>query len=145
MNRMIQKRNCEKQLRLTKLMKRRRLGASPVEANEMSSMELPWARERTCSSRSKRVEPDGDMGQWRITRFYGEPIIHRKEASWNLLRTLSSQVNLLWKCFGDFNEILYDHEKSGQSLRRSIQMENFRQVVDQYGLNDLGFKGAWFT
>ncbi|XVF82809.1 hypothetical protein PTKIN_Ptkin16aG0079700 [Pterospermum kingtungense] len=47
---------------------------------------------------------------------------------------------LLW----DFNEILWSKEKMG-NLRRESQMEQFRECVEQSGLIDLGFVGAWFT
>ena len=46
-----------------------------------------------------------------------------------------------WIVFGDFNEIVYSHEKSGGLARDGKQMANFRDSLDRCGLFDLGFVG----
>ena len=50
-----------------------------------------------------------------------------------------------WICAGDFNELLKSHEKLGSRLRPYGQMEKFREVLDEWGLLDLGFSGNKFT
>ena len=50
-----------------------------------------------------------------------------------------------WIVFGDFNEIVYSHEKSRGLARDSKQMANFRDCLDRCGLFDLGFVGQRFT
>ena len=50
-----------------------------------------------------------------------------------------------WLCAGDFNEITRAHEKLGGRLRSSKQMEDFRDVLDECGFQDLGFNGNKFT
>ena len=57
------------------------------------------------------VESDGF--RWRFTGVYGEPARDRKWKTWKLMRILRQQLNLPWLCTGDFNEILYSHEKRG--------------------------------
>jgi exonuclease III len=57
------------------------------------------------------VEQDGF--RWRFTGIYGEPTTEKKEKTWKLLRVLHQQLNLPWLCAGDFNEVLYNHEKKG--------------------------------
>ena len=52
---------------------------------------------------------------------------------------------LPWLCVDDFNEITRAHEKSRERLRSSKQMEDFRDVLDECGLHDLGFSGNKFT
>ena len=47
--------------------------------------------------------------------------------------------------FGDFNEILYSHEKLGRNYRDSRDMASFRDIMNTYDLSDMGFMGADFT
>ena len=65
--------------------------------------------------------------------------------TWQLLRELNNKYHLPWVCAGDFNEILRGHEKLGGSARREVEMEAFRDVVDELGFVDLGFTGKKFT
>ena len=46
----------------------------------------------------------GDPG--RFTGFYGEPETHKRQESWDLLRSLHGQSLLPWLCVGDFNKII---------------------------------------
>jgi hypothetical protein len=77
---------------------------------------------------------------WRFTCFYGEPETHLRENSWNLLRTLKNQHNLPWCCVGDFNEIIRNSEKSGHRNQSERQMQGFKNVIDECGFIDLGFR-----
>ena len=61
------------------------------------------------------------------------------------MRLLHQQVTLPWICIGDFNEILSVNEKQGGEPRSEWQMANFREVLDNCRLRDMGFKGARFT
>ena len=47
---------------------------------------------------------------------------------------------VLWPC-GDFNEILFQHEKEGGAPRSKTMMENFRRALEDCELHDLGFVG----
>jgi hypothetical protein len=46
-----------------------------------------------------------------ITGVYGEPKWEDKYKTWDLLRSLKPNHNWPWLVFGDFNEILFSHEK----------------------------------
>ena len=48
-------------------------------------------------------------------------------------------------CAGDFNEILYSHEKKGGPARPQNQMESFRWALFEFGLSDLGFEVDKYT
>jgi exonuclease III len=89
------------------------------------------------------VEEDGF--RWRFTGIYGEPSTEKKEKTWKLLRILNEQANLPWLCAGDFNEILYSHEKRGGLPRAQNLMGRFRSALADCGLRDLGFVGDKFT
>jgi ribonuclease HI len=82
---------------------------------------------------------------WRFTCFYGAPETHLRENSWNLLRTLSRQFSLPWCCAGDFNEIVRSSEKKGFRNHSENQMQKFRDVIDECGFIDLGYRGSPFT
>ena len=84
-------------------------------------------------------------GQWRFTGVYGFADSSKKQETWALLRELHRRSPLPWLCAGDFNEILWSHEKTGLSHRREVQMLAFRNVLDECGLMDLGFVGDKFT
>ena len=82
---------------------------------------------------------------WRYTGFYGWPEVQRKHESWTLLKHLHSRSTAPWLCYGDFNEILTMEEKQGGLIRPLRPMQEFREVLLQYGLVDLGFQGNIFT
>jgi hypothetical protein len=83
--------------------------------------------------------------KWRFTGIYGESKQGQKESTWRLLRTLHAQDNLPWLCMGDFNEILFSHEKDGGPARAPGCMESFRKALEDARLDDLGFVGDVFT
>ena len=87
----------------------------------------------------------GTEKAWRFTGFYGTQETHQRSISWNLLRNLHNQFSLPWLCGGDFNELVKSHEKKGGRLSPYDQMQKFREVLDEYGLLDLGFSGKKFT
>ena len=60
------------------------------------------------------VEENG--GKWRFTSIYGESKSGEKENTWKLLSTLAVQHKGPWLCMGDFNEVLFAHEKEGAQL-----------------------------
>ncbi|XVE88624.1 hypothetical protein DITRI_Ditri19aG0084600 [Diplodiscus trichospermus] len=89
---------------------------------------------------------EGSVGdRWLVTEFYGNPETSRRAESWSLLQRLGSINDLPWLRLGDFNEIMWSNEKTGQCNRRENQMSMFRAALKSCGLNDLGFNGRWFT
>lgn len=87
----------------------------------------------------------GQVGRWRYTGFYGCPERHRREESWSLLTQLYGVSQLPWCIAGDFNDIMFDHEKKGGRPQPRFLLDGFRNVVANCGLTDLGFSGSEFT
>ena len=83
--------------------------------------------------------------QWCFTGIYGFTEVARKQETWSLLRSLHRSVSLPWLCAGDFNEILWSHEKLGLDPRQEGCMKAFQDVLDECGLKDLGYMGDKFT
>ncbi|KAL9679901.1 hypothetical protein QQ045_017772 [Rhodiola kirilowii] len=86
-----------------------------------------------------------EKDEFRLTLFYGDPVASNRKLSWNLLRHLHSMSNLQWVILGDFNEILCANEAQGGRQRNNWQMENFRRVLNDCNLSDIGFSGDPFT
>jgi hypothetical protein len=86
------------------------------------------------------VEDDGF--RWRFTGVYGESKEERKYITWGRLRQLNNlePQSVPWLCAGDFNEILFRHEKGGNE-RPQRCMDKFREALEECDLHDLGFSG----
>uniref|UniRef100_A0A803QAN3 Reverse transcriptase domain-containing protein n=1 Tax=Cannabis sativa TaxID=3483 RepID=A0A803QAN3_CANSA len=81
-----------------------------------------------------------------FTAFYGAPNVAHRVHTWTLLKRLKDVAPLLpWVVIGDFNEILYNHNKKGGNRRCESQMDDFRAVLDVCNLNELPFTGDPFT
>ncbi|XP_042952171.1 uncharacterized protein LOC122289257 [Carya illinoinensis] len=92
-----------------------------------------WIKEPECAER------------WLLTGFYGQPDSSLREATWSLLSSLKPQSDRGWCVLGDFNEILAHDEKFGGKQRPERQMVRFREVLEEGGLFDLGWRGDKFT
>lgn len=65
------------------------------------------------------VIKEDDGRSWHFTGIYGEPHADSKHETWLLLRNLHNHYAndpLMWLCAGDFNKILYHHEKEGGAV-----------------------------
>jgi hypothetical protein len=82
---------------------------------------------------------------WRLTGIYGEPKWEDKYKTWDKLRELKSNSNLPWVVIGDFNEILFSHEKEGGNPRPQNFMQAFRDSLIACDLHDVGYSGDRFT
>ena len=74
-----------------------------------------------------------------IYLFLWESKWERRHLLWSNLHDLDRQANLPWLVAGDFNEILYSHEKEGGNIRPVKMMENFWDVLAYCSLEDLSF------
>ena len=83
--------------------------------------------------------------QWRFTGIYGFADAARKHETWSRIRSLQCNASLPWLVAGDFNEILWSHEKLGLGPRQEGSMKAFRDVLDECGLKDLGYVDDKFT
>ncbi|KAG2707736.1 hypothetical protein I3760_05G160800 [Carya illinoinensis] len=86
-----------------------------------------------------------DGVEWLLTGVYGHPECGQRPEFWRLLKFLIRGVNLPWLVFGDFNEILDHSKKFGGNIRSESQMTEFRAVLSDCHLRDLGYEGAPFT
>ncbi|KAL9675120.1 hypothetical protein QQ045_003321 [Rhodiola kirilowii] len=82
---------------------------------------------------------------FRLTLFYGNPKVSKREESWQLLRMLKGASDEDWIVMGDFNEILHSDEIAGRRRRGRHQMRKFREALVDCSLPDLGFEGPRFT
>ncbi|KAH9732412.1 putative reverse transcriptase/RNA-dependent DNA polymerase [Citrus sinensis] len=82
---------------------------------------------------------------WRCTGIYGHAEASQKHHTWALLKRLAELYSYTWCCLGDFNEILYPHEKLGGNDRSSNMMLEFKESIRACNLMDMGFKGHKFT
>lgn len=48
---------------------------------------------------------------WRFMGIYGQPVSQERRFTWDLIRRLDDSSGMAWVIGGDFNEILWDHEK----------------------------------
>jgi hypothetical protein len=85
------------------------------------------------------LETGGD--KWRVTGIYGEPQSELKYKTWEKLVWLKDQDDeqLSWLCLGDFNEILFHHEKEGGVPRSQSCLDRFKGALEVCELDDLGF------
>ncbi|XP_023873052.1 uncharacterized protein LOC111985633 [Quercus suber] len=121
------------------------------QANRLGCLALFWKNSvKILVSSSSPNHIDAMVGGsqdslWRLTCIYGFADSAKKGDTWALLRHLRADPSLPWLCAGDFNEIMWSHEKCGMGPRRESQMKDFRDVLDELGLKDLGFVGKKFT
>lgn len=69
-------------------------------------------------------------------------VTDRGGQKWNRIESLS---DLPWICAGDFNEMFSFSEKAGAADRSSASMVQFREVLVDCGLSDVGFSGPTLT
>ncbi|XP_074374021.1 uncharacterized protein LOC141714399 [Apium graveolens] len=112
---------------------------------------LLWKNEGGCRIRDVSrnfidVEVENDqIGRWRYTGFYGCPERNRRRESWDMLKMLAGRSSLPWCVFGDFNDMLYMHEKRGGRRHPFSLLKGFSDTLQECGLTDLGFVGEQFT
>ena len=82
---------------------------------------------------------------WRCTRVYGHPETSQRYHTWTLLKRLAVIFSLPWCCLGDFNEVLYLHEKSGGRDRNPNLVASFREAVEACNLMDVGYNWYKYT
>ncbi|WOG93696.1 hypothetical protein DCAR_0312982 [Daucus carota subsp. sativus] len=86
-----------------------------------------------------------DLYVWRLTGFYGEPVRAQRRTTWNLLRTLARDANLLWCVIGDLNNVMSPNDKKGGDVYPDWFIDGFNAVVQEAGLIDMGLTGNQFT
>ena len=54
-------------------------------------------------------------------------------------------MNKLWMMIGDFNKILFQHEKEGGRPGEQCHMQAFSDALVDCNLFDMGYEGDMFT
>ena len=57
-----------------------------------------------------------------------------------MLKYIRLSNDLLWLCISDFNKVLHRSEHEGITQWSYNHLASFREIVDVYGLCDLGYK-----
>lgn len=81
----------------------------------------------------------------RVTEVYDTAYWGEKTLLWDWMNTHFSPSSIPWLCGDDFNEFIWDYEKSGGTVvlyNRPQYLENFINTVN---LVDLDFNGPSFT
>lgn len=82
---------------------------------------------------------------WRLTLVYGEAQVTERFKTWDTLKDIALHSSLPWAVLGDFNEVLNHGEYERIGSRSNLQIEGFREVVDICALQDLGYRGNFWT
>lgn len=86
-----------------------------------------------------------DDQKWMFLGIYEHPLTTKKMKTWDLIHHLKPSNGSPWLVLGNFNEILDLSKKHGGRDRNERQMENFRDVLNDCTLCDLGFSDLPFT
>lgn len=70
---------------------------------------------------------------------------NQRKFTWDLIRKLHNHDESAWIIGGDFNIILLNEEKDGGAPTSETQMDMFRSVLDECGLQNLHYLGDIFT
>lgn len=85
------------------------------------------------------------VGRWHYTGFYGCPEHSWRRESWQMIRNLAAESQLPWCIIGDFNYVMYSHEKQGGRRHETGLLEGFKEAVYDSWPSDLGYIGNEFT
>lgn len=89
------------------------------------------------------TEPEG--ARWTATFVYGEPKAQNRHEMWNLLRRIRLNASDPWLMIGDFNEAMWQIEHRSRVKHSERQMRDFREVLVECDLQDIGFQGVPWT
>jgi hypothetical protein len=85
------------------------------------------------------------QASWHAMFVYGEPCAATHHVMWESLRRLKPISRAPWMLIGDFNEAMWLFEQFSACKRPERQMANFRDVLADCELLDLGFTGVPWT
>ncbi|XP_019168526.1 PREDICTED: uncharacterized protein LOC109164444 [Ipomoea nil] len=81
----------------------------------------------------------------RMTCYCGFPERQRRNESWELIKLLASKFDLPWVMIGDFNDLLFQHEKRGGNLHPDRLLRGFGDAIEKCGLSQMSMGGYQFT
>ena len=80
-----------------------------------------------------------------IIACYARPQASLHIKLWQEIRRISMMMQNAWCVVGDFNSLLYDHERHGRTKLSSLVSGAFKAYVQECFLVDLGFQGPSYT
>ncbi|PNT71493.1 hypothetical protein BRADI_2g28415v3 [Brachypodium distachyon] len=83
--------------------------------------------------------------KWRSTFVYGEPCSQMRANMWELLRRIKNMRTEPRCMIGDFNECMWQSEHWSNRHRNKKQMKEFREVLSDFDVFDIGFEGTPWT
>ncbi|KAM1588614.1 hypothetical protein FF1_027652 [Malus domestica] len=91
------------------------------------------------------VRSVGDVSWTRVTGVYGTAYRKEKASFWEWMSHHFSPSSVPWLCGGDFNEFLWESEKSGGSQVLYNRPQYLASFLNMAELLDLNFHGSPFT
>lgn len=91
------------------------------------------------------VQSPDSAACWAVSFIYAPPQRAIRKTFWSQFRYLASENGYLWLCIADFNEIGLIGEKQYETTCRMSQLQFFLELLSDYALMDLEFKGSPFT
>jgi hypothetical protein len=85
------------------------------------------------------------VSKWRASFVYGEPKSCDRHLMWTKMRQMKNRSNEPWLVLGDFNEAMWQEEHFSKSKRSERHMAEFRAVLSDCDLHDIGFSGTPWT
>ncbi|KAJ1387737.1 Endonuclease/exonuclease/phosphatase superfamily [Sesbania bispinosa] len=82
---------------------------------------------------------------WDCTFVYGNPSISNRVRLWNSILHLHHRDNTPWCVIGDYNEILFSHEKQGVRPANPGRLQVFREFLNEAELMDISVRGCQYT
>ena len=64
---------------------------------------------------------------------------------WRLVKERAKNIDSLWMCVGDFNDILFNYENEGGGIKEARKIMGFRSMVEESQLIDFKAQGQRFT
>lgn len=86
-----------------------------------------------------------DPSVWECSFIYGDPNSQFRDRLWQTVANLVHRNSTPWCCIGDFNDILFPHEKEGVRAAVQSRIHRFRHFLHGSNLMDLELKGCKFT
>ncbi|KAK5833747.1 hypothetical protein PVK06_017601 [Gossypium arboreum] len=80
-----------------------------------------------------------------FTGFYGQADPNVKNHSWDTIKRISRMVKEDWIVGGDFNAIMDDAEKMRTRRKPRMQIDEFREVLEELPLVDIKTTRGWFA
>lgn len=91
------------------------------------------------------VFSENNMVDWRMSCFYGFSERGMRRNSWNLIKNLAGISSLPWCIWGDFNDMLYEADKKGNSSHPRSLLEGFRSTIEFCQLTELSLVRGKYT